>query len=133
MRANIDQQIEGATMNFNQLTELFKIEENIRYVGVVDKNDAVLFSKMREAIAPVNPEHTDDEPLSIYPPLIIRAAERMQPIFGDIQGIGIRYRNLLLALYHVNDLLVIVSLNPVPMAPLLAITIGENIRKILHG
>ena len=120
-------------MDLNRLTEIFKVDENVRYIGVIDRSDAVLFSKMREEIASVNPEHTDDETLSIYPPLIMRAAERMQPMFGDVQAIGIRYRNLLLAFYRVNEILVIVSLNPVPIAPLLTFRIGEEIRKVLHG
>jgi len=114
--------------NFDQLTEIFGIDENIRYIGVFDKYDVVLFSRTREGIASKNA----DEALSTYPPLILRAAERMRPMFGDVQGIGIHYRNLLLALYLVNDTYVIVSLNPVPIAPLLTFRIGEEIRRILH-
>lgn len=48
-------------MHLNRLTEIFKVDENIRYIGVVDKKDAVLFSKRREGIASVNPEHTNNE------------------------------------------------------------------------
>ena len=119
-------------MSFDRLIEIFSIDPNIRYVGVVDKNDTVVFSKRREGVAPVSPNQADEEMVSTYPPLIMRAAERLEPILGDAHGVVIPYEKVLLALYREHDLLIIVTLNPVPEAPLLTLRIGDEVRRLIQ-
>ena len=122
-----------AILSFDRLAEIFSIDPNVRYVGVVDKNDTVVFSKKREGVVSVNPDQTDEEIVSTYPPLIMRAVERLEPILGDAHGVVIPYEKVLLALYRENDLLIIVSLNPVPEAPLLTLRIGDELRKLIQS
>lgn len=119
------------TVSLDRLTEIFSIDPNVRYIGVMGKNDTVLLSKRREGVAPVNPNLSDEEMVSIYPPLIMRAVERLEPMLGEAQGLQIPYEKVLLAMYRVHDLLVIVSLNPVPEAPLLTLRIGDEIKRLL--
>ncbi len=118
-------------MSLDRLTEIFNIDPNVRYIGVVDKNDNVLLSKMREGVAQLDPNNSDEEIVSIYPPLIMRAVERLEPILGGAQGVQIPYEKVLLAMYRVQDLLIIVSLNPVPEAPLLTLRIGDEVKRLL--
>lgn len=120
-------------MSLDRLTEIFNIDPNVRYIGVVDKNDNVLLSKMREGVAQLDPNNSDEEIVSIYPPLIMRAVERLEPILGNAQGVQIPYEKVLLAMYRVQDLLIIVSLNPVPEAPLLTLRIGDEIKRLLSA
>jgi len=119
-----------SVVDLARLTEVFLVNPNVRYIGVVDKHDDVLFSKMREGIATVNPGHADEEMVSVYPPLIMRAIERLEPILGDAQSVGVSYGNAFLAFYSVLGFLVVVSFNPIPEAPLLAIRVGDEIRKM---
>ncbi len=121
-----------AIVSLDRLTEIFNIDPNVRYIGVLDRNDNVLLSKMREGVASIDPSNGDEQIVSTYPPLIMRAVERLEPILGEAQGLQIPYEKVLLAMYRVHDQLVIVSLNPVPEAPLLTLRIGDEIKRLLQ-
>lgn len=121
-----------AVVSLDRLTDIFSIDPNVRYIGVVDKNDNVLLSKRKEGVAPVDPNDRDEETVSVYPPLIMRAVERLEPILGNAQGVQIPYEKVLLAMYRVQDLLIIVTLNPVPEAPLLTLRIGDEVKRLLQ-
>jgi hypothetical protein len=100
--------------DLSKLTEIFVVNPNIRFIGVVDLNDNVLLSRMRAGTLLVNPGQTDEEMVSVYPPLIIRAIERLEPILEEAHGVVVRYRKAHLAFYRALDLLIVVSFNPVP-------------------
>lgn len=78
----------------------------------------------------MNPGHSDEEMVSVFPPLIMRAIERLEPVLGEAQSAGVSYGNAFLAFYRVLDFLVVVSFNPTPEAPLLAIRVGDELRKM---
>jgi hypothetical protein len=67
-------------MDFDKIAEkVFKIDPNLRFISVVDRDDQILLARMREGISAVNVAQRDEDLASIYPPLIMRAVERLQP------------------------------------------------------
>ena len=117
-----------SVVNVSQLQGVFLVNPNIRYIGVVDKNDGLILSKARMETGDSN--RTEEQIVTVYPPLIMRAVERLEPIFGSAQDVVVRYRDAHLAFYRVQDFLIVVSMNPVPEASLLALRVGEEIRKL---
>lgn len=116
-------------VDLSRLADLFTTTPDVGYIGVVGKNDKVLFSKSRDtAMTSVQP---DDEVISVYPPLVMRAVERLEPMLGAAQSVVVTYGKSLLALYRVPDYLVVVNIKLTPVAPLLAIKVGDEIRNLL--
>jgi len=107
-------------MDFDEIAEkIFKIDPNLRFISIVDRNDNVLLARMREGVSAVNESLSDEDLASIYPPLIMRAVERLQPNLGNARAVSIRYDKILLTLCRVSDLLIVVSFNPIMETPFL--------------
>lgn len=120
-------------MDFDKIAdEVFKIDPNLRFISIVDRDDRVLLAKMRERISPVNVGQRDEDLASTYPPLIMRAVERLQPNLGNARAVSIRYDKILLTLCRVSDLLVVVSYNPAIETPFLT-QFERDIKRIIES
>jgi hypothetical protein len=120
-------------MDFDKIAEkIFKIDPNLRFISVVDRDDKVLLARMREGISAVNVGQRDEDLASIYPPLIMRAVERLQPNLGNARAVSIRYDKILLTLCRVSDLLIIVSFNPAIETPFLT-QFEQEIKRIIQA
>lgn len=91
--------------------QMFELDPNIRFVSVIDMNDMVIIAKIREGLTSISRQHVDDL-ITIFPPLIMRAVERLQPNFGHAAVITVRFDKILVALCRISDLLAIASYNP---------------------
>jgi hypothetical protein len=119
-------------MDFNKIAEeIFKFDTNIRFVALVGNADNLLFSRMREGIPSITSAQNDEELVAIFPPLIMRAVERLQRHLGDTQAVSIRYDKLILAIFRVLEMLIVVSVNPVVETPFLT-RFGDEIKRIIQ-
>jgi len=120
-------------MDFDKIAEeVFKIDPNLRFISIVDSDDKVLFARMREGISAVNEGQRDEDLASIYPPLIMRAVERLLPNLGNARAVTIRYDKILLTLCRVSNLLVVVSYNPTMETPFLT-RFEQEIKRIIES
>jgi hypothetical protein len=59
--------------------EVFKIDVGIRYVEIVDAQYRVLVSMMRTGIGSLTSAKTERDFVSIMPPIIVDAVEKLEP------------------------------------------------------
>ena len=108
-------------MDFESLArEIFKLDSNVRYVGLLDeKQDSLLLSEMREGVVSVTEDQTDRQLMSTFPPVILRAVERLEPHIGQLNGIVVRYEKVVLVFYRLGQYMVILSFEPTVHTPFL--------------
>lgn len=117
-------------MDLETLAEyVFETDRNIRYVAVLDKTrDRFLLSEMRKGVVSVTEEQTDRETMSMYPPIILRAVERLEPHLGSFTGIMVRYQKVVLVFYRLARYMVIISFQSTVQTLFLE-RVGEVIRR----
>lgn len=92
--------------------EAFKRDSRIRYVGVVDNEFHILLSQMREGVVSVSTEEEEHNFIQLMPPILVDAAEKMQPVLGGLESVTIRYAKLLLVFFRIGAVVVILSYDP---------------------
>jgi len=114
--------------------DLFKIDKNIRYVGVVDEEFRLLASSMREGKKTMTSEQFDREFMSVVPPVIVGGAHRLREFCGALKGMVIRYEKVAVAFYPIAHYVAILSLEPEVEMPFLdktAAAVQEVMKRIL--
>lgn len=114
------------------IDEAFKIDRGIRYVGIVDSQYNILGSKMRQNVVSFSSSETERNFISIIPPILVDAVEKLEPHLGKMDGVSIRYEKALLAFYRVRDLVLVLSFGPEVVTPFLS-RIGSEIRKLANA
>jgi hypothetical protein len=109
--------------------ETFKLDKRIRYVGVVDNQFHILLSQMRDGVQSVTTDEQEHNFVQIMPPIIVDAVEKMEPILGELDRVTVRYEKVTLMFYRLEDLVVILSLEPKGAAPP-AESFSESMRKV---
>ena len=97
--------------------EAFKRDRKIRFVGVVDNEFHILFSKMREGVVSVTSEEEEHNFIQLMPPILVDGAEKMQHVLGRVGSITIRYEKVLLVFFRFGAVVVIFSYNPAVSTP----------------
>jgi len=108
---------------------IFKLDERIRYVAILNHQYDLLESSMREGVASLTPAQTDRHFMTIAAPLMVDAAEKLKPFCGNIRRVIVRYDRVLLVFYRTAAHLVILSLEPDTDQALLD-KIGNSVRKL---
>ena len=67
--------------------EVFKSDDRIRFVGIVDNELHVLVSKMRNGMTSLTPDVHDRNYLQIAPNILVETAEKLSPALGR-GGVG---------------------------------------------
>jgi len=94
---------------------LFELDKNILYVGIIDeRQDKVLFSKLRTGPVPASQERTL---LELYPTVVMRAAERAQERLGAMNTAVFSYEKGIMVVKRVGDLIVVAGLDPTMEPP----------------
>ncbi len=117
-------------MDIKEISEnIFKLDERIRYVAILNHQYDLLESSMREGVASLTPAQTDRHFMTIAAPLMVDAAEKLKPFCGNIRRVIVRYDRVLLVFYRTAAHLVILSLEPDTDQTLLD-KIGNSVRKL---
>ncbi len=109
--------------------EAFRKDNRIRYVGIVDNEFHILFSKMREAVQSLTTEEQERNFVQLMPPIIVDAVEKMQPLLGKFDTVTVRYEKVLLVFFRMNSLVVTLSFDPNVTTPFIS-SLSESIRKL---
>jgi hypothetical protein len=110
------------------IEEAFKTDRRVRYVGIVDSQFHVLVSKMRQSVTPLTSDSTDRNFVQIMPPIIVEAAEKLQPFFGRVQAITVRYEKLILVFYRMEGYVVVFSFETEVATPFMTRTTEAFLR-----
>jgi len=108
---------------------IFKLDQRIRYVAILNHQYDLLESSMRQGVASLTPAQTDRHFMTIAAPLMVDAAEKLKPFCGNIRRVIVQYDRVLLGFYRTAAHLVILSLEPDTDQTLLD-TIGNSVRKL---
>jgi hypothetical protein len=92
--------------------EAFKNDSRIRYVGIVDRQFHVLFSKMRPGIATISSDESDRNFIQLMPPIIPDAVEKLSPMLGAVESVTVRYAKVLLVFFTKGNYVIVLSFNP---------------------
>ena len=97
--------------------EAFKRDSRIRYVGVVDAEFNILYSKMREGVVSLSTEEEEHDFIQLMPPILVDAAEKMEPVLGRVESVTIRYEKVLLVFFRMGEVVITLSFNPTVATP----------------
>jgi hypothetical protein len=100
--------------------EAFKKDNRIRYVGIVDRQYHVRFSKMRPGVASITPDDSDRNFVQIIPPIIVDAVEKFSPLLGVVESVTVRYEKVFLVFFAKGDYVIVLSFNPDVQRPFMS-------------
>jgi len=117
-------------LSIKDVTEqIFKLDERIRYVAILNLQYVLLESKMRQGVESLTPTQTDRHFMEVVTPLIVDSASKLKPFCGAVKRITVLYDKVLLTLYRTAVHLVVLSLEPGVEQTLLD-KIGSEVRKL---
>jgi len=108
---------------------IFKLDNKIRYVAILNPRYDLLESRMRDGVSSLTPAQTDRDFMKMAAPLMIDSAEKLRPFCGAMRRLTVRYDKVFLALYRTAAHLIIISLEPQVDQALLD-QIGDAVRKL---
>jgi hypothetical protein len=100
--------------------EAFKRDSRIRFVGVIDNQFRILYSKMRQGVVSDASDEQERNFIQLMPPILIDAAEKMQPILGKVESVTIRYEKVLLVFFRINTVVVLLSFDATVSTPFMS-------------
>lgn len=109
--------------------EAFRKDNRIRYVGIVDNEFHILFSKMRQGVQSLTTEEQERNFVQLMPPIIVDAVEKMQPLLGKFDTVTVRYEQVLLVFFRMQNLVVTLSFDPNVTTPFIS-SLSESMRKL---
>jgi hypothetical protein len=109
--------------------EAFRKDNRIRYVGIVDNEFHILFSKMREGVQSLTTEEQERNFVQLMPPIIVDAVEKMQRFNGKFDTVTVRYEKVLLVFFRMNNLVVTLSFDPNVTTPFIR-SLSELMRRL---
>jgi hypothetical protein len=117
-------------MNLEKFAEeVFRTDNSVRYVGIVDNEFHILLSKMRKGVQSVTTEEQEHNFVQIMPPIIVDAVEKLQPILGKLDNVTVRYEKILLVFFRMKTLVVILSFDPSATRPFIS-SLSESMRML---
>jgi len=108
---------------------IFRLDKRIRYIAILNHHYDLLESRMRQGVASITPSQADRDFMTLATPLMVGAAEKLQPFCGMIRRVTVRYDRVLLVFYRTAAHLVILSLEPQVDQALLD-EVGKTVRKL---
>ena len=121
--------------SIKEVTEsIFKLDNRIRYIAILDPSYNLLESKMREGVSSLTPPQADRDFMKMAAPLMINSAEKLRPFCGELRRLTVRYDKAFLAIYRTALHLLVLSFDPqVEQSPALLDEIGNAVRKLELG
>lgn len=117
-------------VDIKEVTEnIFKLDNRIRYVAILNPRYDLLESKMREGVSSLTPAQTDRDFMKMAAPLMVDSAEKLRPFCGAMRRLTVRYDKVFLAMYRTSLHMIILSLEPQVDQALLD-NIGNAVRKL---
>ena len=117
-------------LDIKDVTEqIFKLDERIRYVAILNLQYDLLESKMRKGVESLTPAQTDRDFIKVATPLMVDSAGKLKPFCGAMRRITVLYDNVLLTFYRTAVHLVVLSMEPGADQALLD-KIGGAVRKL---
>jgi hypothetical protein len=100
--------------------EVFRINDRIRYVAIVDDEFHILYSKMREGVKSITTEEQERSFVQLMPPIIVDAVEKLQPLLGKLDNVTVRFEKVLLVFFRMRNLVVTLSFDPTVTTPFIS-------------
>jgi hypothetical protein len=117
-------------IDIKEVTEnIFKLDNRIRYVAILNPRYDLLDSKMREGVSSLTPPQTDRDFMRMAAPSMIDSADKLRPFCGALRRLTVRYDKVFLAMYRTALHILILSLEPQVDQALLD-QIGNSVRKL---
>jgi hypothetical protein len=99
------------------IREMFKTDSSIRYVAIVNNEFRIIASEQREGTASFTTDETQRNYISIMPPIIADAVEKLEPFLGSVRGVTVHYEKVLLVFYRFGNLVIALSFEPEVATP----------------
>ena len=100
--------------------EVFRNEPKVRYVGVLDNRLNVLLSRMRAGVQSLTSDEDDRHWLVLVPNILIDCAEKLSPALGLVESVTIRYQNLFLVFFRLENLTIVLSFEATMIRPFMS-------------
>jgi len=96
----------------NLVGELFQLDEDIRWVGIVDHAGKILHSVQRPGIESLVDSATDELTLKEFPTIMGLFWRRLVGRSGELKSVAVAYSRVYLLAFYVGDLVVVISFDP---------------------
>ena len=94
------------------IRSMFEADAGISHIAIVNNEYRFIASKQREGVSSFTTLQTEKDFMSIIPPIIVDAVEKMQPFFGHLNGLVAHYEKVLMIFYRIGEMVVIVTYAP---------------------
>ena len=109
--------------------EVFRNEPKVRYVGILDNKLNVLISRMRQGVHSLTSEEDDRHWLVLVPNILIDCAEKLSHPLGLVESVTIRYENVFLVFFRLENLTIVLSFDPTIIRPFMT-ALSESMRNL---
>jgi len=92
--------------------ELFRLDKNIRWVGVVDQQGHILQNAQRPGVESYADPATDELTLHEFPTIMGLLWGRLVGQSGNLNSVVVSYSRVYLTAFYVDDNLVVLSFDP---------------------
>jgi len=92
--------------------ELFRLDEDIRWVGIVDQNANILQSEQRPGVESLVDPMTEELTLKEFPTIMGLFWRELVGRSGELRSLLVSYTRVFLLSFYVGELLVIISFEP---------------------
>ncbi len=100
-------------MNAKELVdELFQLDKEIRWVGIVDQRGDILENAQRPGTVSYVDPKTEERTLKEFPTIMGLFWRELVGGSGELNSVVVAYSRVYLLAFYVNDFLVVVSFNP---------------------
>lgn len=89
--------------------QLFALDPNIRYVGVLNETKSLAVSKMRPGVKSVTSDDDDRYFMNVIPTVVLGAFQRLAKYAGELAIVTAQYEKISLMLFHVGGYAVVAS------------------------
>lgn len=101
------------TMNAKELVdELFQLDKEIRWVGIVDQRGDILGNAQRPGTVSYVDPKTEERTLKEFPTIMGLFWRELVGGSGELNSVVVAYSRVYLLAFYVGDFLVVVSFNP---------------------
>ncbi len=99
--------------------DLFALDSRVRYVAVLDRNHKLIESRMRSSVHSLTPETYDRKFMASVPPLVFDTLSQLEEQCGPLSHLTIQYEKVDFVFFRLNNQVLVVSLEPGPVEPVL--------------
>ena len=94
------------------IRKMFETDSYIRSITIVNNEFHVLASKQREGVPSYTTEEQERNFMSIMPPIVMHAVEKLCVYLREMDGFTAHFRKALLVFYRSGAMIVVISFKP---------------------